>query len=106
MQCQFDGNRFCLLSIALFFPCPNLLMQALPPARWYSVVEHLLIEGVEKAITCCYSSIGPFGRATGPQELLPSRQLRTPLLYRFYLGATARRHCRSRELDSHHTSHF
>src|SRR5436190_24024238 len=43
VQRQFGGNLSRLLSIALLFPFPNLLMQALPPSGCQPVVQHVLI---------------------------------------------------------------
>ncbi len=71
-------------------------MHSLPPSRCEPMVQHFLIQGMQKPIARCYRPIRPLGSPTRPQEVFPSHQRLTLFLDPIYLRLQPRRPPRRR----------
>ena len=77
---QFSRNLTRVLTIALLFARTDLSMQALPPRRRHLLVQHILIQGVQKAVARRHGPIGPCSRASRLQKLRLPHEGRAALL--------------------------
>jgi hypothetical protein len=81
---------------------PNALVQPHPLRGRDPLIEHLRIQGMDKAIGAGHRAVWPRLFSARPQELPPPGQGRTAVIHLLHLLSQPRRHTGRRELHPGH----